>query len=299
MTHFRGAFSNLLAPGFRKVVFETYKEKPIESDKLVNMGTSSRAYEEDFNMAGFGTLVEKVEGSKVTYQDILQLDTKRYRWRTYAMGFRITQEMLEDDLYGVFGNKLSRALGRSARNNFEVIASSPYNNAFDTAVNGFVAGESLCSTAHALGRGGTAANRPVADVDFGLAPLQAAIEHFHNLVDEAGLPMMLSPKWVVHSVGSHWSVNQILKSQFLPGGNQNDINQVAQEGLAPFLSHYLVDPDAWFVIADQHDVNYFDRIKPTFSNRDDFDTGDAKYKLRRRNGAGFGGWRGIYGSSGA
>lgn len=299
MTMFRGAFSNALAPGFRKVVFETYKEKAIEGNKLVNMNTSRRAYEEDFNMAGFGTLPEKVEGAKVTYQDILQLNTKRYLWKTFAQGFRITQEMLEDDLYGIFGNKLSRSLGRSARNNFEVLAANPYNSAFDTAVNGFVSGESLCDTAHALGRGGTAGNRPAADVDFGLTALQAAVEHFHNLVDEAGLPMMLAPKLVVHSVGNLWAVNQILKSQFLPGGSQNDINQVAQEGLQPFLSHYLTDSDAWFVVGEQHDVNYFDRVPPTFSNTDDFDTGDAKYKLRRRAGSGFGDWRGIYGSQGA
>lgn len=299
MTMFRGAFSNALAPGFRKVVFETYKEKPTEGNKIVNMNGSKRAYEEDFNLAGFGTLPEKVEGSKVTYQDILQLNTKRYLWKTFAMGFRITQEMLEDDLYGIFGNKLSRSLGRSARNNFEVVAASPYNSAFDTGVNGFVAGESLVSTAHALGRGGTFANRPAADVDFSLTALQAAIEHYHNLQDEAGLPMMLSPKLLIHSVGNHWAVNQILKSQFLPGGSLNDINQVASEGITPFLSHYLTDADAWFLIADQHDVNYFDRVAPTFSNTDDFDTGDAKYKLRRRNGAGFGDWRGVYGSQGA
>jgi hypothetical protein len=299
MTMFRGAFSNLLAPGFRKVVFETYKQKAVEGSQLVNMGTSRRAYEEDFNMAGFGTLVEKIEGAKTTYQDILQLNTKRYVWTTYALGFRITQEMLEDDLYGVFGNKLSRALGRSARNNFEVIAMSPFNSAFDTAVNGFVSGESLVSTTHALGRGGTAANRPAADIDFSLVGMQAALEHFHNLVDESGLPMMMEPKWVVYGVGSHWSVSQVLKSQFLPGGNQNDINQVALEGVRPFLSHYMTDPDAWFVISDETDINYFERVAPTFSNTDDFDTGDAKYKLRRRAGAGFGGWRGIYGSSGA
>lgn len=296
---FRGAFSNLLAPGFRKVVFETYKEKALEGNKLVKMQTSRRAYEEDFNMAGFGTLVEKVEGSKVTMQDILQLNIKRYVWTTYALGFRITQEMLEDDLYGIFGNKLSRALGRSARNNFEVIAASPYNSAFDTAVNGFVAGESLISTTHVLGRGGTASNRPAADVDFSLVALQAALAHFQGLTDESGLPMMLTPKLLVHSFGDYWAVNQVLKSQFLPGGSQNDINQIAQEGITPFLSHYLTDPDAWYLIADETDVNYFERVPPTFSNTDDFMTGDALYKLRRRAGAGFGGWRGVYGSSGA
>lgn len=299
MTMFRGAFSNSLAPGYRKVVFNSYKEKPVEGSKLVNMNTANRAYLEDWNMAGFGTLVQKVEGAKTTLQDAIQGFIKRYIWTTYALGFRITREMLEDDLYGIFGNKMSRALGRSARHNFEVIAHSPFNSAFDTGVNGFVAGESLVSTTHALLRGGTASNRPGADVDFSLVALQAAIEHFHGLVTEEGLPMLMEPKWVVFSMPSYWTVNQVLKSQFLPGGSQNDINQVAQEGLRPHLSHYLTDLDAWFVLADGHDINYFERVAPTFSNHDDWHTDDALYKLRRRAGAGFGGWRGVYGSSGA
>ena len=299
MTIFRGAFSNALAPGFRKVVFETYKEKAIEGSRLVNMGTSRRAYEEDFNVAGFGTLPLKAEGGSTTYEDIVQGFIKRYIWTTYSLGFRITQEMLEDDLYGIFGNKMSKALGRSARNNFEVIAMSPFNSAFDTAVVGFNASESLVSTTHALfGSGGSMANRPASDVDFSLVALQAAIEHFHNLTDERGLPMLMTPKWLIHGVANHWTVSQIMKSQFLPGGSLNDINQVALEGLKPFLSHYLTDADSWFLLSDQTDINYFERVAPTFSNTDDFDTGDAKYKLRRRAGAGFGDWRGVYGSSG-
>ena len=135
-------------------------------------------------------------------------------------------------------------------------------------------------------------------MDFDLIPLQAAVENFHNLVDEAGIPMLMTPKFVIHSVGDHWLVNQILKSTSLPGGNQNDINQIQREGLMPHLSHYLTDTDAWFVISDDHDVNYFERKSFTFSNTDDFDTGDAKFKGTRRNGSGFGGWRGVYGSQG-
>jgi len=156
----RGAFSNLLAPGFRKIVFESYKQRETEGNKLVNMGSSGRAYEEDFPIAGFGTLLTKPEGGSVTYQDAIQGTAKRYTWTTYGLGFRITQEMMDDDLYGIMGNKMSRALGRSARNNFEVVAHAPYNNAFNTAFAGFVSGESLCSTAHANIRGGTQANRP-------------------------------------------------------------------------------------------------------------------------------------------
>lgn len=297
MVMIRGAFSNLLAPGFRKVVFETYKEKATEGDRWINMSTSSKAYEEDFPIAGFGTLLQKSEGGPVAYQDAVQGAVKRYLWTTYGLGFRISPEMMEDDLYGIMGAKMSKALGRSARNNFEVVAASPLNNAFDTSFNGFVAGEALCSAAHALLRGGTVANKP-ADTDISLPALQAAVEHFHGLVDESGLPVMFLPKNVIYATGDHWIVNQILKTTQLPGGNQNDINQLSREGLTPFLYHFLTDPDSWFVTADNHDVNYFDRRKPTMTNTDDFETGDAKYKLTRRNGAGFGDWRGIYGSPG-
>lgn len=298
MTMFRAGYSNNLAPGFRKITYESYKERPLEGNKFMNMNTSKRAYEEDFPIGGFGTLVEKVEGAKVTMQDLPIGVIKRYVWTTYALGFRITQELLEDDLYGIFGNKMSKALGRSARNNFEVIAASPFNNAFDTTVNGFVAGEALISTTHANLNGGVSSNRPAADVDFSLVALQAAVEHFHGLVGEDGIPIVMTPRWVLHGVGNHWAVNQVLKSQFLPGGSQNDINQIAREGLQPALMHYLLDPDAWFVLGDEHDLNYFDRVQPTFSNTDDFMTGDALFKLRRRAGAGFGGWRGVYGSPG-
>jgi hypothetical protein len=298
MTHVRGAFSNLLAPGFRKIVFESYKERPMEGVRLVNRNTSKRAYEEDFPIAGFGTLVKKPEGGSVTYQDALQGTIKRYTWSTYGLGYRITQEMMEDDLYGIMGGRMSRALGRSARNNQEILMHAPYNNAFNTAFSGFVAGESLCDTAHALLRGGTLANRPLADTDFDLLALQAAIEHFHSLTDESGIPAVYIPKLVVHSIGDHWLVNQILKSSQMPGSNQNDINQVAREGLEPHLSHYLLDPDAWFVLCSEHSVNYFDRRPFTFSNSDDFHTGDALFKGTRRAGSGFSDWRGVYGSPG-
>jgi hypothetical protein len=294
----RGAFSNLLAPGFRKIVFETYRQRPIEGKPIVNSNTSKRAYEEDFPIAGFGTLLSKAEGAAVTYQDATQGNIKRYTWTTYGLGFRITQEMMEDDLYGVMGNKMSKALGRSVRNNLEVVMHAPFNNAFDTTFSGFTSGESLISASHALIKGGTISNRHPTDADFDLLALQVALEHFHTLNDEGGLPIVFIPKTVIHSVGDYWLVNQVLKTPTLPGGNQNDINQVSREGLSSHLSHYLLDTDAWFVQADEHDVNYFDRRQAMFSNSDDFHTGDALYKVTRRNGSGWGDFRGMWGSQG-
>lgn len=297
MTMVRGAFSNLLAPGFRKIFFETYKQRPLEGTMMVNMNTSKRAYEEDFPIAGFGTLQNKPEGAGFVYQDAIQGTIKRYSWLTYALGFRITEEMMEDDLYGTMGNKMSKALGRSSRNNQEIVMHAPYNNAFSTADTGFVTGESLCGD-HVSLRGVTQRNRPATDADIGLLAFQAAIEHFDNLLDEAGLPQLLMPKMLAHGPADQWIVDQILKTPNLPGGNQNDINRASRLGVVSHMSHYFTDADQWFVIADEHDVNYFDRRAMKMSNSDDFESGDAKFKVTRRNGSGYGDWRGIYGSSG-
>lgn len=298
MTMLRGNYAAALAPGFRKVVFESYKERPVEGNKLVNRQSANRAYIEDFPVAGFGTLQPKVEGGPVIYQDPASGVAKRYTMSTFALGFRVTEEMIQDDLAGITGAKLSRALGRSARNNEEIVIASIFNNAFSTSFAGFTAAEALLG-AHVGLRGASQRNRPATDVDFSLPALQAALEHFHNLTDESGIPMVRSPKMVVHSVGDYWAVNQVLKSQFLPGGSQNDINQIAQEGITGHLSHYMTDADAWFVVSDETDLNVFDRMPFRVSTSEEFETGDVRTKGVRRIGAGFGDWRGIYGSSGA
>ena len=149
-----------------------------------------------------------------------------------------------------------------------------------------------------LRAGSTIANKPSTDIDFGLLPLQAAVEHFHALVDESNMPIVFLPRLVVHSIGDHWMVNQVLKTPSLPGTNLNDVNQIKNEGLTGHLSHYLTDPDAWFVLADNHDMNYFLREAPSFTAGDDFHSGDSLFKVIQRHGAGFGDYRGVYGSTG-
>src|SRR5262249_50761444 len=146
------------------------------------------------------TLLTKPEGASVKYQDALQGSIKRYSWTTYGLGFRITQEMMEDDLYGIMGGRMSKALGRSARNNQEIVMHAPYNNAFSTSFTGFYAGESLVSTSHTTLRGGTLSNRPATDTDFDILALQAGLESFHALTDESGIPAVFIPKYVLHSI---------------------------------------------------------------------------------------------------
>ena len=295
----RGLLSATLAPGLRKILFDSYAEKPRQGQKLVNMGRMDRAYVDDANLAGFGPLLEKPEGGRVLYQDPAPGRLKRYVAATWGLGFRITEEMIEDNLYGFTGRRFSKALGRSVRYNFEVVSHSVLNNAFNTAFSGLESGVSLISTAHTNLRGGTQSNRPAVDADLSLTTLQAAIEAFRGWDTEEGMPMQSTPKKLVVGVSNMWVAGVLLGTTTVPGGNNNDINLLNRLGLELIVDDYITDPDAWYLIGDEHDMNYYDRRLPKFSNTDDFDSGDMKFKVTRRNTAGFGDWRGVYGSPGA
>lgn len=294
----RGLSSVVLAPGIRKILFDSYAEKPRQGQKLVNMQRMDRAYIDDANLAAFGPLLEKPEGGRVLYQDPMPGRSKRYVAATWGLGFRITEEMQEDALYGFVASKFARALGRSVRFNFEVVSHSILNNAFNTAFNGFETGVALISNAHTNLRGGTQSNTGGA-VDLSLTSLQAAVEAFRGWQTEEGMPMMSTPKYLVVGPSNMWVAGVLLGATLLPGGNFNDPNLLKNLGLTLIIDDYLTDPDAWFLIGDEHDMNYFDRRLPKFSNTDDFDSGDMKFKVTRRNAAGFGDWRGVYGAPGA
>lgn len=298
MTMNRGGFANLISPIYNKVWADEFKEQGNIGRQLVNVKKApKRAYVDEADMATLGAAVIKPEGGSVTYADALQGATKRYTFDVYGLGFRVTEELYDDELYGVFGTKMTRALARSIRNNVELVQHAPYNNAFSTSYTGFRSGESLCSTSHTTVRGVSFSNRT--DVDFSLLALQAALEHFESLTEESGMPAMFDPSIVLHTPGDQWAVEQVLKAQYLPGTNQNDPNVVAQRGLRPVRSRFLTDTDSWFVIATEHDVNYMERKAPNFTSQDDFDTGDSKHRGTVRHTSGFGKWQGIWGSAGA
>lgn len=302
MTMTRGHFWKTIIPGYKNVVMLEFKERPVEGSKLVNMMTESdRAYIEFVQLAGLGPMYVKGESGEVTFDEGMQGGTKRYTFTTWALAFRISEEWYDDDLYSITGNQFAKSLAKSARNNKEIIMHAPYNNAFNTAYSGYTASKSLCSTSQTGIKGSTFSNRPATDADFSLLSFQAAVEHFSNLTDEEGMPCMIRPKMVLHSVGDNWIVQQVLKSTQLPGGNQNDINVASQLGINSAIaggSHYLTDTDSWFLIGDEHQVDYISRKPFKFGGSEHWASGDALFKGQQRHTSGFRGWRGVYGTSG-
>lgn len=299
-------FSNLLAPGQRKVWFEAFQERPTEYTSIFNIETSSRAYEDDLRVAGLTGVIEKPEGTPTQYVEATQGGTKRYTHLSYGIGYRITQEMYADDLYRVM-NRMAKALARATHNAIEVLAFGILNHAFDAApavkYQGFD-GLCLCNTAHTMvGGGGNVANRPAADVAFSATAIRNSILRFEGWTDEVGLPLLMKPKTIILDASNKFNAREILGSGFKPYTANNEINALTDEDLTYQVVHYLSTTSAWFNIAQGgllggvgHDMNYFWRQKPIHDTGDDFDTGDMKVKVFFRASAGFGYFYGVDGS---
>jgi len=294
-----GSLARLLDPGFRFVFFKFLREHDMEYNACFHVLDSERAYEEDIVYAGLGAVPEKPEGTNVIYDDPIQGNTIRYTHLTYGLAFRVTEEMYEDDLYGVV-NKVVQALARSARHTLETISWDTLNFAFDTSRVG-QDGLPLCSTAHVSLGGGTESNRPATDGDLDVTNLQAAIDSFERTNDHRGLPVALVARKLVIPPELKWKARVLLESGGEPGTADNDMNALQEESLVYFVSHYLTSTSAWWLLAgeEDHDLRFYKRRGVRFRSADDFDSGDSKHKVDFRCSAGFTNWYGTFGTSGA
>lgn len=296
-----GAFSYLLAPGLRKVFFMHLQDRKKEYEQIFAMTTSKRAYEEHLELAALGTMPRKNEGESIIYQDFIQGGVKRFTHVAYGMGFRVTEEMMEDDLYNVF-TRQTKALKRSAMNAREVAAWNVLNLSFTTEY-GFPkngANEALVITNHTLIGGGTASNRPATDVDISFAALEAAVLNFNTLVDERNMPVDITPDKLIFHPTDLFLVTELLQSEYKPFTANNEVNPLRSR-FTPIWSRYLTDTDAWWVVGEKSEEGLigFIRRELQFQNGDDFDSGDAKFKATQRFSFGCSEWRYLYGSTGA
>ena len=299
----RAQFSPLLAPGLAAIFFHQLKDRPTEWDKWLPTKTSRKAYEEEYKLSGLGSFIYKAEGAVYTFDEPIPGSTLRFMHQTYALGFRVTEEMLEDDQYGIM-NRMSKELARSASLNKETQGFSVLNNAFSTSYTGYTASEALIADTHTLLNGDTLDN--LVTGDFSQDGLQAALELFEAFTDDRGYKIMVRPSKVVHSAGDIWEVNKVLKSQLEANTADNNINVIrTMFGLEPMLVHYLTDTDAWFLMADKGTIDaqlgarMYIRVNDKFRSDDDPLTGDAIFTGRHRVSTGFGDFRWIVGSQGA
>lgn len=297
------SFAKLLWPGLNAIYGKEYNDYAVEWDKLFEKNTSDKAYEEDLGLSSFGLAVVKPEGAPISYDTERQGFTSRYNHVVYALGFIITREIYEDDLYGKVGAQKAKALARSLRQTKEIVAANVYNRAFTA---GYTGGDGivLCSTVHHNVAGGTYSNKIATDADLSEAALEQAVIDIAGYRDDRGLLIAAKPEKLVIPYQLQFEAKRILNADGRVGTDLNDPNVLKQSSIfnQVIVNHYLnsTGNDDWFILTNVKDgLKYFERRGDQFEMDNDFDTENAKFKATARYSFGWSDPRGIYGSQGA
>jgi hypothetical protein len=302
------SFAKALWPGVNTWYGDAYSQYPVEWDKLFEKNTSRKAFEEDVGGSYFGLASVKNEGAPVTFDSSRQGFTSRYNHVVYALGFIITREIYEDDLYDVVGKQKASALAFSMRQTKEIVGANVYNRAFNTSYTGGDGATLIASaggggsSSHANIAGGTWTNGVATAADLSEASLEQAVIDIASFTNDRGLKIAVRPKTLIIPKELMFEANRILKTDGRVGTDLNDINAIKTMGLIPeiVVNHYLTDTDAWFIRTDvPNGLKYYERRGDEFGMDEDFDTENAKYKATARYSFGWTDPRAIYGSPGA
>ena len=295
------SFAKLLWPGLNSVYGKEYADYPVEWEQLFEKNTSDRAYEEDLGLSSFGLAAVKAEGAPIQYDTERQGFTSRYNHVVYALGFIITREIYEDDLYGKVGAQKAKALARSMRQTKEINGANIYNRAFTA---GYVGGDgaTLISSSHANVAGGTWSNQIATASDLSEAALEQAVIDIAGFRDDRGLLIAAKPEQLVIPYQQQFEAHRILGANGRVGTDFNDPNAIKDMSLFKdvTVNHYFTDSDAWFIRTNVKDgLKYFERRADQFEMDNDFDNENAKFKATARYSFGWSDPRAIYGSAGA
>tara|TARA_R110000803_G_scaffold136806_4_gene203715 strand:- start:2979 stop:3887 length:909 start_codon:yes stop_codon:yes gene_type:complete len=298
----RAQLQKELIPGLNALFGLEYKKYTEEHSEIYEMDSSDRSFEEEVKLSGFGAAPVKAEGSSIAYDNAQEAWTARYTHETIAMGFALTEESIEDNLYGQLSGRYTKALARAMAYTKQVKAAAILNNAFDSA---YVYGDGveLCSTAHPLVSGGVNSNEPATAADLNETSLEAAVIQISNWTDERGLLISCMPKKLIIPSALQFTATRLLQTEARVGTADNDLNAIKTNGAIPggyAVNHYLTDTNAWFLTTDTPDgLKHFKRVGMSTGMDGDFDTGNARYKARERYSFGVSDPLGIYGSPGA
>jgi hypothetical protein len=279
----------------------TYKEKPLQWTEIFDQEKSSKNYEEDTLVTGFGLAPVKEQGASVSYDTETQGYTKRYTHVVYGLGYIVTREENEDNLYEVVSKKRIKGLAFSHRQSEEVVHANILNRAFNSSYTGGDAKE-LCATDHPT-LSGNQQNELTTAADFSEASLEDLLILIRQAKNDRGLRIALMPRKLIVPNNLMFEAQRVLKSELQSGSANNDINAVRSMGLLPegyVVNDYLTDTDAWFVKTDcPNGLMHFTRRAMEFGQDNDFDTENMKAKATSRYSTGWTDFRGLYGSPGA
>lgn len=291
-----------LLPGLNALFGLEYAKYGEEHKEIFDEETSDRSFEEETKLSGFSAAPVKGEGAAIAYDNAQEAWTARYTHETVAMGFSITEEAIEDNLYDSLSSRYTKALARAMAYTKQVKGASILNNAFNTDYT-YGDGTTLCSTSHTLVSGGSNSNRPAVAADLNETSLEAAIIQIAGWTDERGLLIASQPTKLVIPPALQFVAERLMKTEGRVATADNDLNAIRSMGAVSggfTVNHYLTDSDAWFLLTDvPNGLKHFVRTPMQTSMDADFDTGNSRYKARERYSFGVSDPLGIFGSPGA
>ena len=291
-----------LLPGLNALFGLEYKSYEAEHKEIYETETSERSFEEETKLSGFSAAPVKPEGQAISYDNAQEAWTTRYNHETIALGFAITEEAVEDNLYDSLSARYTKGLARAMAYTKQVKAAAVLNNGFSSA---YVGGDGvpLFSSAHPLVSGGTNSNTPSTQADLNETSLEAAFIQIAGWTDERGLLIAAKPKKLIVPPALQFVATRLLETELRVGTNNNDINAIKSNGAVPggyTVNHWLTDPNAWFLTTDvPNGMKHFVRTPLATGMDGDFDTGNVRYKARERYSFGWSDPLGIWGSSGS
>jgi hypothetical protein len=291
-----------LLPGLNALFGMEYARYGEQHKEIYETETSERSFEEETKLSGFSAAPVKNEGSAIAYDNAQEAWTTRYNHETIALGFSITEEAVEDNLYDSLSARYTKALARAMAYTKQVKAAAVLNNGFSNTYPGGD-GVSLFNANHPLVSGGVNSNTPGTQVDLNETSLEAAIIQIAQWTDERGLLIAAKPKKLIVPPSLMFVAKRLLDTELRVATADNDINAIKQMGAIPdgyTVNNFLTDSNAWFLTTDvPNGMKHFVRTPLQNSMDGDFDTGNVRYKARERYSFGWSDPLGMWGSSGS
>jgi hypothetical protein len=291
-----------LLPGLNALFGLEYDRYENEHEAIYETESSDRSFEEEVKLAGFGAAPVKSEGAGISYDTAQEHFTARYNHETIAMGFSITEEAVEDNLYDSLSARYTKALARAMAHTKQVKAAFPLNNAFATTNFTSGDGKALCATDHSLVTGGTVSNVLATAADLNETSLEQAVIDIGAFTDDRGLIIAARPRKLICASYNQFVATRVLETELRPGTADNDINALRTNGVIPegySINHYMTTTNKkeWFLITDvPNGMKMFTRTPLQTGMDGDFDTGNVRYKARERYSFGVSDYLGIFGS---
>ena len=290
-----------LLPGLNALYGLEYDKYENEHSEIYETETSDRSFEEEVKLSGFGAAPVKAEGASISYDNAQEHYTARYNHETVAMGFSVTEEAMEDNLYDSLSARYTKALARAMAYTKQTKAAALLNTGFSSFNSGD--GVTLFSTAHPSVGGSTNANKLAVNADLNETSLEQSVIDIAAFTDERGLLIAARPRKLIVPPALMFVATRLLQTELRTGTADNDTNALRSNGSIPEgyrVNHYLTDTDAFFITTDiPNGMKHFERTTMATSMDGDFDTGNVRYKARERYSFGVSDPLGMFGSPGA